>query len=112
MRADLRRTLPWAAGMVLLLLGAMAAWYILLGRSASIRASAAELVPKSTFLLLEMPNIGRSAERWQHTGLAALWAEPQVKTFIERSRANADFQEYEELLARGARTRPAQAFLA
>ncbi len=44
----------------------------------------AKLVPAGTAIYLELPNLNKSAERWQQTGLAAIAAEPEMAAFLEK----------------------------
>jgi len=44
----------------------------------------AALLPARTILLAELPDVVASRERWKTTALAAIFAEPEVRAFLER----------------------------
>src|SRR6187402_2475745 len=48
---------------------------------------AAQLVPGETLLFVNVPNLPRTALRWPQTGLAQIFAEPELQRFLEKMRA-------------------------
>jgi len=74
-----RIVLPLAV--VLVLAGAFAYFQ---RREAPNARQVAALLPGSTILFEDMPNLRRTAERWPDTALAQIISEPEVQTFLER----------------------------
>lgn len=47
-------------------------------------SDAAKLVPQQTVLLIDLPDLPRTAMRWPATALAKIGAEPEMKAFLEK----------------------------
>jgi len=75
------------AAISIVLLGAagLAGYWVYNQQSAQAqRHSPARFLPQETLLFVEAPDLEASAQRWRQTGLAAIFAEPEVKSFLEK----------------------------
>ena len=74
---------------------------------------AAMLVPGETVLFIDMPNLPRTALRWPQTGLAKIFAEPEVQKFLEKPRAaGGPVKALDEKMAQVLRLAPREVFVA
>lgn len=74
---------------------------------------AALLVPGETLLFVDLPNVPRTALRWPKTGLAQMLAEPELRGFLEDSRAQAGLlKTLDEQWVQVLRLGPREAFVA
>ncbi len=74
---------------------------------------AAQLVPGETLLFVNVPNLPRTALRWPQTGLAQIFAEPELQKFLEKPRAAAGpGKMLDEKLKQILRLAPREAFAA
>lgn len=71
--------------LVLLIAAAAAAalLYFTLGKPAP---KAADLLPETTLLFLDVPDFARSREQFRKTALYGLWHEPELQAFLEKPR--------------------------
>ncbi len=49
-------------------------------------ARASELVPATTVIFMEVPDVEGSLQRWRGTALCKVWNEPEVQNFLARAR--------------------------
>ncbi|HSI14174.1 MAG TPA: DUF3352 domain-containing protein [Chthoniobacter sp.] len=75
--------------------------------------AATELVPAETIFFAHFPDLRRTGERWPKTALAQIGAEPEMKAFLAKPRANApQVKMWDQTLARLDHVAPGEAFLA
>ncbi len=92
---------------------AVAAAFILWKKVAAARTPATELAPVETIFFAHFPDLKRTALRWPATGLAQIGAEKEVQDFLAKPRANLpQMKVWDEKLAQIARILPGEAFLA
>jgi hypothetical protein len=97
--------------LVIAALAAVAAFFI--HRAAPARPRAAELVPATSVVFAQLPDIHGTMQRFSTTELSKLGEEPEVKAFLERPMAKApQSSELQLHLARLARVDPREAFIA
>jgi len=74
---------------------------------------ATELAPADTIFFAHFPDLRRTAERWPKTALAQIGAEPDVKAFLAKPRANApQMKLWDQKLAQLEHVEPGEAFVA
>ncbi len=95
----------------LLILGVGA--YLVLRKQASSDAEATRLLPADTPVFLSVPDLQATADRWEGTALARIWADPQIRAFLDKP--VAEFMATEamrELVRVLATVQPQSAFVA
>ena len=95
-----------AAVIALALLVAAGIWIFARIQLANRLAAVPELLPNTTLVLLELPNLTRTRERWHESDLNRIWREPAVRTWLQKPltkfpRKNTGNDGLEEFLALG-----------
>lgn len=75
----MKRIVPTALVLIALAVGA----FVFFQPERPHRPRAAELVPPETLLFVHLIDVRRSIARWPLTGLAQVWAEPEMQAFLE-----------------------------
>ena len=82
-------------------------------RPGSYHARGAELAPAETVFFAHLPDLRRSADRWQETALNAIWNEPDMQAFLEKPKARLPaMSQWLTRLEQLKRTSPGEAFVA
>ena len=82
-------------------------------RTIGAHVSAALLVPGETLLFVDVPNVPRTALRWPKTGVAQVFAEPEMRQFLQKSQAQDGLMKsLDEKLAQWLRLAPREVFVA
>ena len=72
-----------------------------------------ELAPANAVLFVELPDIPRTAGRWEQTALHQLWNEPEVQAFAEKPESKVSaWKEFQSEFSQFQQTRPGRAFFA
>lgn len=75
--------------------------------------AATELVPAETIFFAHFPDLRRTGERWPKTALAQIGAEPEMKAFLAKPKANApQLKMWDQKMAQLAHVAPGEALLA
>ena len=82
-------------------------------RTIGAHVPAALLVPGETLLFVDVPNVPRTALRWPKTGVAQVFAEPEMRQFLQKSQAQDGLMKsLDEKLAQWLRLAPREVFVA
>lgn len=74
---------------------------------------ASDLMPATTIACVEVPDLGRTQQRWLQTALYALWQEPEIQSFLEQPRTKLQqMQAVSTVLKTIADLKPRQGFFA
>jgi hypothetical protein len=97
----------------LVLLVVVAAGFVVYRKTLGAHVPAVMLVPGETLLFVDVPNVPRTALRWPKTGIAQIFAEPEMQKFLEKSRETDGLMKtVDEKLAQLLRLAPREAFMA
>src|SRR5215210_5773513 len=73
----------------------------------------AELLPGDTVMLIHLPDVPRSRERWEKTALAKIASEPEISAFLERPKSKVPhLGGFQSRVNRILATEPREGFLA
>ncbi len=98
---------------LVVLLALAVAVFVVFMRTIGRHVSAAQLVREDTLLFVNLPNLPRTALRWPQTGLAQIFAEPEMQQFLEKPRTAAGpGKVLDEKLAQILRLAPREVFFA
>ena len=98
---------------VIVLLALATAAFVIFKQTIGSHVPAAMLVPGETLLFVDVPNLPRTAMRWPKTGLAHIFAEPEMQRFLEKARTSeGQAKRMDEKLAQVLRLVPREAFVA
>jgi hypothetical protein len=73
------------AVLALALVVAAAVWVIMRVQLAKRLATVPELLPGTTLLMVEAPDLRRSRERWHESDLYQIWREPALQSWLQKS---------------------------
>jgi len=76
------------AVLVIALVAAAAVWVAMRIQMAKRIAVAAELLPQTTLLLVELPDLQRTRTRWYESDLHQIWREPSLQTWLQKPLAH------------------------
>lgn len=98
---------------LVLLVAVAAAGFVVYRKTIGAHVPAALLVPGETLLFVDVPNVPRTALRWPKTGIAQIFAEPEMQKFLERARETDGLMKtLDEKLAQLLRLAPREVFVA
>jgi hypothetical protein len=98
---------------ILVLLLAAAVAFFLLKRQTRVSQEITTLLPSDTVLLIHVPDVKRTRERWKETALFKIHQEPEVQAFLERPLSRIPRNEsWNELMGDLARVQPNDLFTA
>ena len=98
---------------LVLLVAAATAAFVVYKKTLGAHVPAALLVPGETLLFADVPNVPRTALRWPKTGVAHIFAEPEMQKFLEKSRERDGLMKsLDEKLAQLLRLAPREVFVA
>jgi len=105
----MKKVIP--AVIVLAALAAVA--FLYLNKRTVHHVPATELAPAETIFFAQLPDLKRTAERWPKTALAQIGAEPEVKAFLAKPKANApQLKLWDEKIDQLQHVLPGEAFIA
>src|SRR5690242_10018512 len=73
-----------AAVIAIALVAAAAIWIFARIQLANRLATVPELLPNTTLVLMELPNLTRTRERWRESDLNKIWREPAVQNWLQK----------------------------
>ncbi len=97
---------------LLALLALAFAAFVLYQKTIGAHVPAAQLVPGETVLFVDLPNLPRTAVRWPQTGLAQIFAEPEMQQFLAKPRGAGPMKLWDEKVGQLLRLAPREVFVA
>ena len=98
---------------VIVLAAIAAVAFLYLNKRTVHHVHATELAPADTIFFAQLQDLKRTGERWPKTALAQIGAEPEVKAFLAKPKANApQMKLWDQKIAQLEHVEPGEAFIA